>query len=103
MRKERSLVWVVMVLLVVSSMLLASCGAPPTACSHRSRPLPQPRPLQPPSRLPQQRPRQKLRPRPPSTGTTALISLIPTEPVTVSFASFNDLETPFWQGIEDRI
>ena len=94
MRKEKSLVWAVTGLLVVVSLLLASCAPQPTAA-----------PIQPPAQAtePAVQPTE-----PPAEPTEAPVSEKnyspeipdPEEPVTVTFANFNDMETDFWQGLK---
>src|SRR5215204_4220699 len=93
MRKERSIIWAVIALLVVASMLLASC-APAT-------PAPTEAPVvateAPATGAPTEAPTEAAVDRNYSPDIAD-----PTEPVTISFANFNDLETPFWQGMKEE-
>jgi len=107
MRKEKSLVWAVTILLVVASMLLASCAPQETA-----------QPTQPPAQGVTEAPAEpteapgEATEAPAATEAAATEAAIdrnyspdipePAEPVTVSFANFNDLETPFWQGMKEE-
>src|SRR5215207_264475 len=105
MRKEKSLVWLVTALLVVMSLLLASCAPQATEAP----------PAQEPTEAPAE-PTEAATEAPVATGeateapaTEAAIDRNyspdipdPTEPVTVTFANFNDLETPFWQGMKEE-
>jgi multiple sugar transport system substrate-binding protein len=103
MRKERSTMWAVTVLLVVVSMLLASRGGAATQAPAATEP---PAATQAPATEP---PAATEAPTGAATEapTEAPIDRNyspdipdPTEPVTITFASFNDLETPYWQGLK---
>lgn len=107
MRKERSLVWAVTALLVVMSLVLTACGGQPTAAATEP-------PAQEPTEAPAE-PTEAATEAPAATdaptgeATEPAIDRNyspdipdPTEPVTVTFANFNDLETPFWQGMKEE-
>ena len=98
MRKKKSLIWAVTVLLVVASMLLASCGGQPTAA--------------PPEQQATEPPAEATEPsseatEPAATGEATDLPLTgenyspdipePAEPVTVSWATWVNTATPFWQ------
>ena len=101
MRKERSLVWVVTVMLVVSSMLLASCGgAPATQAPAATEP---PAATQPSAATEPPAATEAVTEAPTEAAIDRNYSPDipePAEPVTVTFASFNDLETDYWQGLK---
>lgn len=95
MRKKKSFVWAVSALLVVASMLLASCGAPAT-------------PTEPPAQAPTEAPSEATEPAATAEATEAPAFDItgenyspdipdPTEPVTVTWATWINTDTPFWQ------
>jgi multiple sugar transport system substrate-binding protein len=102
MRKKTSLVWAVTGLLVVVSLVLASC-APATSA-----------PTQPPAQEPTEAPAEPTgaATEPPVATGEATEPAVdrnyspeipdPAEPVTVTFANFNDMETPFWQGMKEE-
>src|SRR5688500_1180437 len=101
MRKERSLVWAVIGLLVVVSLVLASCAPAPAA-----------EPTQPPAQEPTEAPVEATEPPATTEAATEAATevaagedyspeIVVDEPVTITFASFNDLETPFWQGLRE--
>jgi multiple sugar transport system substrate-binding protein len=103
MRKERSSIWTVMALLVVASMLLASCGGAVTQAPAATQP---PAATQAPANEPPAA-TEPATEAPTGVATEAAIDRNyspdipdPAEPVTISFASFNDLETPYWQGLK---
>ncbi|HSL31686.1 MAG TPA: extracellular solute-binding protein, partial [Anaerolineales bacterium] len=79
MRKRKSLVWSGLGLLVVASLVLAACApaAPATEAAPEST---------------EEAIDRNYSPEIPD----------PTETVTITFASFNDLETPFWQGMREE-
>ncbi len=94
MRKERSLVWAVIALLVVTSMLLASCTPQPTTA-----------PTQPPAQE-TEAPAEPTEP-PVATGAPTEAAVTgenyspdipdPTEPVTVTWATWVNTDSPFWE------
>jgi ABC-type glycerol-3-phosphate transport system substrate-binding protein len=99
MRRKNSFVWAVLGLLVVVSLMLASC-APQAA----------PVATQPAAEDPTEAAVDATEP---AAEATAEATEAPvgedyspdiqiTEPVTITFASFNDLETPFWQSLRDQ-
>jgi multiple sugar transport system substrate-binding protein len=98
MRKEKSIVWSVIALLVVASMLLVSC-APATPAETEAPEV-------------TEAPATEAATEASATEAPATEPAVdrnyspeipdPTEPVTITFASFNDLETPFWQGMRDE-
>src|SRR5215203_7249118 len=103
MRKEKSLVWLVTALLVVMSLLLASCAPQATEAP----------PEQEPTEAAPAEPTEAATEAPVATGEATEVAATeapidrnyspdipePAEPVTVTFANFNDMETPFWQGM----
>jgi ABC-type glycerol-3-phosphate transport system substrate-binding protein len=105
MRKEKSIVWGIIVLLVVASMLLASC-APATPAATEAPPATEAMTEAPTEAATEASATEA------ATEVAATEPAIdrnyspdipdPTEPVTIRFASFNDLETPFWQGMRDE-
>src|SRR5215207_8674847 len=104
MPKKRSFVWAVIGLFVVLSLVLASCAPQATAA-----------PTQPPAPQETEPPVEATEP-PAATeaatepaATEAAIDRNyspdipdPAEPVTITFANFNDMETPFWQGMKEE-
>src|SRR5215211_4089293 len=106
MRKEKSFVWAVTVLLVVASMLLASCGGgQPTAA-----------PTQPPAQEETEPPAAtgeateapgEATEAPAATGEATDVPITgenyspdipePSEPVTVTWSTWVNTETPFWE------
>lgn len=95
MRKKKSFVWAVTALLVVASMLLASCGTPAT-------------PTEPPAQAPTDAPSEATEPAAPAEPTEEPAFEFsgenyspeipePTEPVTVTWATWINTDTPFWQ------
>jgi ABC-type glycerol-3-phosphate transport system substrate-binding protein len=105
MRKEKSIVWVVMAIFVVASMLLASC-APATTATEAP-----PAVTDAPTDVATEPATGEATEAPAATGEATEPAVDrnyspeipdPTEPVTITFASFNDLETPFWQGMRDE-
>jgi multiple sugar transport system substrate-binding protein len=107
MRKKRSLVWAITGLLVVASLVLASCAPQATTA-----------PTQPPAQQATEAPAEPTEAATEAPAATGEATEAPTEaaidrnyspdipdpaaPVTITFASFNDLETPFWQGMRDE-
>ena len=107
MRKERSLVWAVTALLVVMSLLLSSCGGQPTAA-------PTAPPVQKPTEAPlepTEPPAQATEPpatEPAATGEATDVPITgenyspdipePAEPVTVTWSTWVNTDSPFWQA-----
>ena len=107
MRKDKSLVWAVTALLVVASMLLASCGGQPTAAATEP-------PVQQATEAPAEATEAPTEV--PATAeateapaaTPAVMDIKgenyspdipePTEPVTVTWATWYNTDTPFWKG-----
>ena len=106
MRKERSTIWTVLALLVVASMLLSACGPKATeAPATQAPPVATEAPTEAPTTAATEAPTAAAT----EAATEAPIDRNyspdipdPTEPVTVTFANFNDLETPFWQGMKEE-
>jgi multiple sugar transport system substrate-binding protein len=100
MRKERSFVWAITVLLIVVSLVLASCAPAPTEA---------PAPVEPATQEPAAEPTEAATEEPAATGeaTEAPMGedyspeIVIDEPVTITFANFNDMETPFWLGLKE--
>jgi multiple sugar transport system substrate-binding protein len=104
MRKKRSFVWAIVGLLVVVSLVLASCAPAPTEA---------PAPVdEPTTQEPAAEPTEAATEEPAATGeaTEAPVTagedyspeIVIDEPVTITFASFNDLEVTFWQTLRDE-
>src|SRR5512138_558063 len=92
MRKGRSLVWTITGLLAIAAMLLASCAPQPTA-----------QPTQPPKATEAPASTQA----PEATAAPTDVPIVgenyspdipdPTEPVTVTWATWVNTDTPFWK------
>ena len=104
MRKEKSIVWAVMAIFVVASMLLSSCAPATTATEAPPAATDEPTEVATDAT-------GEATEAPVATGEATEPAVDrnyspeipdPTEPVTITFASFNDLETPFWQGMRDE-
>jgi multiple sugar transport system substrate-binding protein len=106
MRKERSTVWSVIAVLMIVSMLLSACGPKATEAPATQAP---PVATEAPTQAATEAPTSAATEAPTAAATEAAIDRNyspdipdPTEPVTISFANFNDLETPFWQGLKEE-
>jgi multiple sugar transport system substrate-binding protein len=92
MRKGKSSIWAVMALLVVGSMLLASCGGAPAT---QAPPVATEAPAQAATGAPTQAATEPAVDRNYSPDIPD-----PTEPVTIAFANFNDMESTYWQNLK---
>ena len=104
MRKEKSIVWVVMAIVVVASLVLASCA--PATTATEAPPAATDVATEAPAAT------GEATEAPAATGEATEPAIDrnyspeipdPEEPVTVTFANFNDMETPFWQGMREEL
>ena len=98
MRKAKSFVWSVFVLLVVASLVLVSCApaAEPTEAPVSVEPATQEPAAEPPAAT---EPAAEVTEAP--MGEDYSPEIVIEEPVTITFANFNDMEgSDFWQGLK---
>lgn len=105
MRKERSWVWAVTVLLVVTSLVLTACGGQPTAATQPPAQEPA-EPTDAATEAPAGTEEPAATEDPAATGEPVVITgenyspdiPEPAEPVTVTWATWYNTDTPFWQA-----